>query len=178
MAGRGRTSAGIVLFRRSAGGIEILIGHPGGPFWSGRDAGHWTIPKGEADEGETEVADRDAAGSDGTVDGGRTDLLRVARREFREETGHEAPDGPALALGWIRQKSGKRVHAWALEGDLDPASARSNTFELEWPPRSARMIEVPELDRVAWVTPAEARRLLKEAQVPLVDRLEDALAER
>lgn len=159
MGGRRRTSAGIVLFRRTPSGIQILIGHPGGPFWTGRDAGHWTVPKGEADDGE--VDDRD--------------LLRVARREFREETGHDAPEGDALALGWIRQKSGKRVHAWAIEGDLDPATARSNTFDLEWPPRSGRTIQVPELDRVAWVTPADARRMLKEAQVPFVDRLEEAL---
>lgn len=99
----------------------------------------------------------------------------MARREFREETGHDAPDGPALSLGTIRQASGKVVHAWALEGDLDPGAAHSNTFELEWPPRSGRMIEVPELDRLAWVTTTEARGLLKEAQLPFVVRLEEAL---
>lgn len=176
MARRRRTSAGIVLFRRSPGGLELLVGHPGGPLWASRDAGHWTIPKGEADDGE--MSDREATAAEGAADaGGVSDgaLLNVARREFHEETGQAAPDGPALALGTIRQRSGKVVHAWAVEGDLDPTTARSNTFELEWPPRSGRMIVVPELDRVAWVTPDEARRLLKEAQVPFVDRLEDAV---
>jgi predicted NUDIX family NTP pyrophosphohydrolase len=146
-----RISAGILLYRRTAAGIELLLGHPGGPYFARKDAGAWSIPKGEVEEGE--------------------DLEAVARREFREETGWAAPDGPALALGTIRQKGGKVVHAWALEGDLDPATARSNTFTMEWPPDSGTWVAVPELDRVAWFGPAEARRRIKETQVPLIDRL-------
>ena len=151
-----RVSAGILLFRRSAsGGIEVLLGHPGGPFFATRDHGDWSIPKGEVEGGE--------------------DLEAVARREFREETGHAAPAGPAIPLGSIVQKGGKVVHAWALDGDLDPAIARSNTFTLQWPPGSGTWISAPELDRVAWFDPAEARRRVKASQIPLIDRLEAAL---
>lgn len=147
-----RVSAGLLLYRRLAdGGVEVLLGHPGGPFFAARDLGDWSIPKGEVEEGE--------------------DLEAVARREFREETGHAAPDGPAIPLGTVRQKGGKLVHAWALEGDLDPATARSNTFTMQWPPSSGTWISVPELDRVAWFAPPEARRRIKEAQIPLIDRL-------
>ncbi|HSL32258.1 MAG TPA: NUDIX domain-containing protein [Candidatus Limnocylindrales bacterium] len=150
-----RTSAGILLYRRSAGRLEVLLAHPGGPFFTRRDAGYWTIPKGEVDPGE--------------------ELLAVARREFEEETGTPAPDGSPLELGSIVQKGGKVVHAWAIEGDLDPAVAVSNTFEIEWPPGSGRRREFPEIDRVAWYEPTEARRLLKSTQVPFVDRLEAEL---
>jgi predicted NUDIX family NTP pyrophosphohydrolase len=128
-----------------------LLGHPGGPFFARKDLGDWSIPKGEAEEGE--------------------DLEAVARREFHEETGHPVPDGPAIPLGTVRQKGGKVVHAWALEGDLDPAAASSNTFTIEWPRGSGTWIAVPELDRVAWFDPPEARRRVKEAQVPFIDRL-------
>ena len=154
----GRTSAGILLWRRREGRLEVLLGHPGGPYFAGKDADHWTVLKGEVDPGE--------------------DLLEVARREFEEETGQEPPRGPAIELGDIRQKSGKRVLAWAVEGDLDPETAVSNTFEMEWPPRSGRMQEFPEIDRVEWFDPDEARRRLKAAQVPFLDRLEAALAAR
>jgi predicted NUDIX family NTP pyrophosphohydrolase len=150
-----RRSAGLLLYRRRPAGIEVLLAHPGGPLWAKRDEGAWTVPKGEFDEGEAAWA--------------------VARREFEEETGHAAPDGEALHLGDVRQKGGKVVEAWALEGDLDPAAARSNTFPLEWPPRSGRWITVPEIDRVEWFAPDEARRRIKDAQVPLVDRLLAAL---
>ena len=150
-----RTSAGILLFRPRAGQLEILLAHPGGPFFRNRDAGHWTIPKGEAD------------GDEG--------LIAVARREFEEETGHPAPDGPAIDLGQIRQKGGKVVVAWALEGDLDPAAAHSNTFLFQWPPRSGKRIEIPEIDRVEWFTPEEGRRRVKETQIPFIDRLLAAL---
>lgn len=153
----GRLSAGILLFRRRGGSPEVLLAHPGGPFWVTKDAGHWTIPKGEAEPGE--------------------ELLAVARREFAEETGHEAPGGEAIPLGEIRQKSGKRVVGWALEGDLDPAAAASNTFEMEWPPGSGRQATFPEIDRVAWLDLPEARRRLKAAQAPFLDRLAGALAE-
>lgn len=153
---RSRTSAGILLFRRS-GPLEVLLAHPGGPFFVRRDAGAWTIPKGEVDPGEA--------------------LLDVARREFAEETGHPPPGGDPIALGSIVQKGGKVVHAWALEGDLDPAAAVSNTFELEWPPASGQRESFPEIDRVAWFTTGEARLRLKATQVPLVDRLEAALGQ-
>ena len=152
-----RRSAGILLYRRTAtGGVEVLLAHPGGPVWAGRDLGAWTVPKGEWDPGED-------------------DALTVARREFEEETGHPVPPGPALDLGEIRQKGGKTVMAWAVQGDLDPATARSNTFPFQWPPRSGRWITIPEVDRVAWFSPEEARRRIKDSQVPLVDRLVSAL---
>ena len=153
-----RVSGGILLFRRPSGRLEVLLAHPGGPFWAAKDAGHWTIPKGEAEPGE--------------------ELLAVARREFAEETGHEAPGGPAIPLGDIRQKSGKLVVGWALEGDLDPATARSNTFEMEWPPGSGRLAVFPEIDRVAWFDLAEARIRLKAAQGPFLDRLAGLLRDQ
>jgi predicted NUDIX family NTP pyrophosphohydrolase len=151
-----RTSAGILLFRRGDGRLEVLLAHPGGPFFTKRDEGYWTIPKGEVDPGE--------------------ELLDVARREFEEETGQAAPGGDPIELGRIVQKGGKVVHAWAIEGDLDPAEARSNTFVMIWPPRSGQEQEFAEIDRVAWFHPEEARRRLKPTQVPFVDRLEEALA--
>ena len=155
-----KLSAGILLFRRTALGVELLLAHPGGPLWAAKDVGAWSLPKGEADEGEAEPAA----------------LLWVARREFQEETGHEAPSGAPIELGTVRLKSGKTVHAWALEGDLDPAQAESSTFELEWPPRSGRRRTYPEVDRVVWSTPAQARERLNPAQVPFVERLLAALA--
>jgi predicted NUDIX family NTP pyrophosphohydrolase len=158
-----RQSAGILLFRRVAGApaAEVLLAHPGGPFFRTRDEGHWSIPKGEPDAAED-------------------DLLAVARREFSEETGHVPPDGlgdgsPPIALGTIVQKGGKIVHAWAVEGDLDPALAESNRFEMEWPPRSGRRQSFPEIDRVEWFAPDEARRRLKPTQIPFIDRLLAAL---
>lgn len=132
-----------------------MLGHPGGPFFAGKDAGHWTVLKGEIEPGEGAFA--------------------VARREFAEETGHPAPEGPTIELGEIRQKGGKVVLAWALEGDLDPAAASSNTFELEWPPRSGQRVTFPEIDRVAWFDLTEARGRLKPAQEPFLDRLATAL---
>ena len=151
----GRTSAGVLLWRRRDGGLEVLLAHNGGPYWTKKDHGHWTIVKGEIEAGEEAEA--------------------VARREFAEETGHELPDGPLLALGEIRQKSGKLVRGFGLEGDLDPATAQSNTFDLEWPPRSGRIQAFPEIDRVEWFGLEEARRRLKGAQVPFLDRLQEAL---
>lgn len=153
-----RVSAGILLFRRSSDGLEVLLAHPGGPFFEGRDRGHWTIPKGEPDPDEP--------------------LPDAATREFTEEIGLPLPDGARLDLGSITQKGGKVVHAWAVEGDLDPDTAHSVTFEMEWPPRSGRQQSFPEIDRVAWFTPAEARRRIKDTQAPLIDRLEEALGGR
>ena len=150
-----RVSAGILLYRRRPSGIEVLLAHPGGPLFARKDEGHWTIPKGEVEPGEA--------------------LVAVARREFEEETGHPAPDGAAIELGSIVQKGGKVVHGWAIEGDLDPAAAVSNTFELAWPPGSGRRQVYPEIDRVEWLEPAEARRRIKDTQIPLIDRLEAAL---
>ena len=160
-----RHSAGILLFRHRAvlaREPEVLLGHPGGPFFARGDEGRWSIPKGEPNRADE-------------------DLLAVARREFAEEVGHPAPagqpDGSApIALGTIVQKGGKVVYAWAIEGDLDPATARSNVFELEWPPRSGRRETFPELDRVAWFAPAEARLRVKPAQIPFIDRLIAAVA--
>ena len=153
-----RVSGGIVLYRRTAGRLEVLLAHPGGPYFRDRDEGHWTIPKGEPDPEEA--------------------LIDAASREFAEEIGLPLPDGPRLALGSITQKGGKVVHAWAVEGDLDPGMAHSNVFEVEWPPRSGRTQAFPEIDRVTWFDTTEARRRIKEAQGPLVDRLEAALAVR
>ena len=158
-----RTSAGILLYRRSAAdddGFEVLLAHPGGPYFENKDLGDWTIPKGEPD-GMAEA------------------LPDVARREFAEETGQPVSACVAelrlLELGSIVQKGGKVVHAWAIEGDLDPAGAQSNEIEIEWPPRSGRRRRFPEIDRVEWFEPAEARRRIKETQVPFIDRLEAAL---
>lgn len=149
---RSRLSAGILLYRRSTdGGLEVLLAHPGGPLYTHRDHGHWSIPKGEARTGEG--------------------LEDVARREFLEETGHPVP-GALAPLGEIVQKGGKRVVAWAVEGDLDPAAASSNTFQMEWPPGSKRYLEIPEIDRVEWFDPAEARSRIKDRQIPFIDRLE------
>lgn len=147
-------SAGILLFRRTADGIEVLLGHMGGPFWQRKDAGAWSIPKGLVDDGE---ADEDAA-----------------RREFVEELGVAVPDGALVPLGEIRQ-SRKRVTVFALEGDLDPEAIVPGTFEMAWPPGSERLQEFPEVDRVAWFTPDEAREKLVRGQVALLDRLADHL---
>jgi predicted NUDIX family NTP pyrophosphohydrolase len=151
-----RLSAGILLWRRRGDGIEVLLGHPGGPFFARKDAGVWSVLKGEPDAGEA-------------------DLELLARREFEEETGHVPPEGPTIDLGEIRQSGRKVVRCWAIEGDLDPADAASNTFEMEWPPRSGRMQEFPEIDRVAWFEPAAARTKINAAQVAFLDRLEAAL---
>lgn len=151
----GRTSAGILLWHDREGRLQVLLAHQGGPFWANKDHGHWTVPKGEIEPGE--------------------DLVAVARREFAEETGHPVPDGPMIDLGQIRQKSGKLVLAWAVEGDLDPSTAFSNTYEMEWPPRSGRMQAFPEIDRVQWFHLDEARLRLKAAQVPFLERLATAL---
>lgn len=133
----------------------MLLVHPGGPFWARKDEGAWSIPKGEHDEGD--------------------DALACALREFEEETGVGLPAARALPLGAVRLKSGKRVEAWAVEGDLDATAIRSNTFEMEWPPRSGRTQAFPEVDRAEWFAPEEARRKLNPAQVDLLERLLVAL---
>ena len=154
MSERSGVSAGILLFRRRRSGLEVLLAHPGGPFWRGRDAGAWTIPKGL-------VAPDEA-------------LLDAARRELREETGL-VPEGPFLPLGSVRQKAGKTVHAWACEGDADPATVTSNTTTIEWPRGSGRRITYPEVDRCGWFALEVAREKLNPAQSELLGRLEAAL---
>lgn len=149
-----KTSAGLLLFREASGGLEVLLLHPGGPFWSRKDEGAWSIPKGEFEEGE--------------------DPLAAARREFEEETGASAP-GEALVLGALKQSGGKTVHAWAVRGDFDPALLRSNTFLLEWPPKSGRMQEFPEVDRAGWFPLDEARRKILKGQAGFLDRLQEKL---
>jgi predicted NUDIX family NTP pyrophosphohydrolase len=144
-------SAGILLYRLRPAGPEVLLVHPGGPYWARRDAGAWSIPKGEHAEGE--------------------DALECARREFEEETGSAPPAGELAALGEVRLRSGKRVSGWAAEGDLDPEAVRSNTFELEWPPRSGRRQAFPEVDRAGWFGLDDARGRMLPAQVPFLDRL-------
>lgn len=150
------SSAGLLMYRVDTRGTEVLLAHPGGPFWARKDEGAWTLPKGELAEGE--------------------DALVGARREFEEETGH-CPQGPFGELGEVRLKSGKRIQAWAFAGGFDPAQLRSNTFEVEWPPRSGRLQSFAEVDRVAWFTLQEARVKLLPAQVPFLDRLAQALRE-
>jgi predicted NUDIX family NTP pyrophosphohydrolase len=145
-------SAGILLHRRGSAGPEVLLVHPGGPYWAKRDAGAWSIPKGEYNDGE--------------------DPLACARREFAEELGSAPPDGAEpVELGEVRQKGGKVVLAWALEGDLDAATIRSNTFAMEWPPRSGAMREFAEVDRAEWFSIDAARDKILPAQAPLLDRL-------
>lgn len=146
-----KRSAGIVLFRRSAHGIEVLLGHMGGPYWARRHEGAWTIPKGEVEHGQNSLA--------------------VARREFEEELGAPVPDGELTELGEIRQVGGKTVQAWAVEGDLDAATTVSNTFEIEWPPKSGRLQRFPEIDRAAWFDLHDARSVIIQGQRPLLDRL-------
>jgi predicted NUDIX family NTP pyrophosphohydrolase len=152
-----KQSAGLLLYRWRMGTPEVFLVHPGGPFWVNKDLGAWSIPKGEHDADE--------------------DPLAVARREFAEETGI-APAGKAIALSPTRQKGGKVVRAFALEGDCDPSAIRSNTFVMEWPPRSGRQQAFPEVDRAGWFTVEEARRRLNPAQVALVDELARLLANR
>jgi predicted NUDIX family NTP pyrophosphohydrolase len=146
----------VVLYRCDAGEVEVLLVHPGGPFWARRDQGAWSIPKGEYGPGE--------------------EPLGAAWREFQEELGISPPEGEPLDLGEIKQKGGKMVCAWAVEGDLDAQAINSNTFTLEWPPRSGQFRQFPEVDRAGWFSLAEARQKLNPAQVGLLDRLVESLS--
>ncbi|HEY2712283.1 MAG TPA: NUDIX domain-containing protein [Chthoniobacterales bacterium] len=149
--GNSRVSAGLLMFRRMGEGLEFFLVHPGGPFFARKDEGAWSIPKGEAPPDE--------------------DLSVRARIEFNEEVGFE-PVGDLVSLGWIRQKGGKTVYAWAFEGELPGNfTIRSNTFELEWPPRSGKRQTFPEVDRAEWFPEALARQKINPAQLPLLDRL-------
>jgi predicted NUDIX family NTP pyrophosphohydrolase len=145
-----KISAGLLMYRRIGGELQVLLVHPGGPVWSHKDAGWWSIPKGEIDEGE--------------------DALAAARREFAEETGFAVGE-PFIELTPVQLRSGKIVHAWAFEGDCDPAALQSNTFALEWPPRSGQRREFPEVDRAGFFTVAQAKEKMSERQFPLVEEL-------
>lgn len=147
---QGQRSVGLALIRGDGPGREVLLVHPGGPFWAKKDAGAWSLPKGIPEKGEEPLA--------------------TALREFAEEVGHPAPAGPYAPLGEVSLKSGKKVIAFAARGELDPATIHSNEIDLEYPPRSGRTIRIPEVDRAVWATLERARVLLNPAQVPLVER--------
>jgi predicted NUDIX family NTP pyrophosphohydrolase len=144
-----RRSAGLLMYRRLEGETQVFLVHPGGPFWSGKDRGAWSIPKGEYEASEAP--------------------LDAAQREFREETGFE-PAGHFVSLGQVRQAGGKTVAAWAFEGDCDPDDLTSNTCQIEWPPRSGNQLEIPEIDRGEWFALARAREYIFKSQQPLLDR--------
>ncbi len=146
-----KTSAGILLYRLGHHGPEVFLVHPGGPYWQHRDAGAWSVPKGEADADE--------------------DLLEVAKREFREEAGVPLEDS-FYALGSIKQKSGKIVHVWAIKGDIDPQQVKSNTCTVEWPYKSGKHITIPEVDKGEWFTLPVARLKINTGQIPVLDKLE------
>lgn len=151
-----KRSAGIVLWRRlDSGAVEVFLGHMGGPYWARKDAGTWTIPKGEIEPGE--------------------EPLDVARREFCEEVGSPVPSGDLIDLGEVRQAGGKTVLAWAVEGDLDASTTASNTFELEWPPKSGRMQSFPEIDRAAWFDLATAAEKIVVGQRTFLERLQTGI---
>ena len=152
-----KRSAGLLLYRGQRDGPELLLVHPGGPFWARKDEGAWSIPKGLCAENE--------------------DMQAAAKREFEEETG-QAPPGELLDLGEFKQSGGKRVRAYAAEGEFDPAALKSNLFAMEWPPRSGRTQEFPEVDRAGWFSPQEARRKLVKGQVAIVDALLEQLGSR
>jgi len=149
-------SAGLLLYRGRGGTHEVFLVHPGGPYWAKKDLGAWSIPKGEFVRGE--------------------DPLDAAKREFREETGFEPPAGPFAPLGAIGQPGGKTIEAWSARGDCNPAAVRSNTFRLEWPPRSGRAQDFPEVDRAAWFDFEEAHRRILEGQREFLTALERSLA--
>ena len=153
---RKNVSAGLLLFRRSGKGLEVFLAHPGGPFWSGRDLGAWTVPKGLVEDGE--------------------DPLATAVREFEEETGIH-PEEPFLPLGSVRQKAGKLVHALAWEGETEPHQVRSNSMRAEWPRGSGRWLTFPEVDRCEWFDTRSARHKINPAQAELIDRLEAVLSD-
>ena len=145
-------SAGLLLFREVAGDLEVLLVHPGGPFWANKDDAAWSIPKGEAEEGE--------------------DLLEAAKREFTEETGAAAPAHDCVPLDPVRQPSGKIVHVWAVRGDFDVATLRSNVFTMEWPPKSGRQEQFVEVDRAAWFSVGTAKQKLIQGQRPILNQFE------
>jgi predicted NUDIX family NTP pyrophosphohydrolase len=152
-----KQSAGLLVYHRKNGTLEVFLGHPGGPFWAKKDKGVWSLPKGEFDE---------------------EDSLTAAKREFKEETGHVAPEGDCIDLGSTKLKSGKTIFGWAVEGDIDASNIQSNTFEMEWPPRSGEKQEFPEIDRAAWFTLDKALQKIHPGQLPLLERLAEQLGEK
>jgi len=152
-----KRSAGLMMYRRTKGEVEVFLIHPGGPYWAKRGKGTWAIPKGEYD--------------------GTEDPFAAARREFQEETGFVAAEGEYLELGSVTQKSGKKVVAWAFEGDCDPADLVSNRCEVEWPPRSGRRITIPEVDEGRWFSVGETREYIRKDQEELLDKLLEAMAD-
>lgn len=146
-----KQSAGLLLYKVANDTIQVLLAHPGGPFWAKKDAGAWSIPKGEFEEGE--------------------EPLEAARREFSEELGSPAPKGECVYLGAIKQPSGKIVHAWALESEFNVHHLKSNTATIEWPPRSGKQVEVPEIDKAAWISLADAQVKIVRGQIPLLEAL-------
>jgi predicted NUDIX family NTP pyrophosphohydrolase len=150
-----QVSAGLLMYRLQSGELQVLLVHPGGPFFRNKDAGAWTIPKGEVQEGE--------------------ELLATARREFAEEIG-VAAEGEFVPLTPVKQKGGKTVHCFAIAGDLDPATIVSNTFQLEWPPKSGRMMDFPEVDRAEWFTAAAAAEKINAAQAAFISELQNKLS--
>ncbi len=154
----GKQSAGVLLYRKGKDGLEVFLVHPGGPFFAKKDAGAWSIPKGEYEESE--------------------DAWQAAQREFLEETGASLPPGSRIALTPLKQKSGKTVHAWAVEHDLDPQTIHSNSFEMEWPPKSGRRQQFPEVDRAEWVPLEAARQKINPGQAAFLDELMEKLAGR
>ena len=150
-----KQSAGILVYRCRGASIEVLLGHPGGPFWAKKDAGAWSIPKGEIEAGE--------------------ELLTAAKREFAEEIGRPAPGGELIELGSFKRSGGKEIFAWAIEGDLDVSKIRSNMVQMEWPPKSGKQIEFPEIDRAAWVPFAAAPHKMHKGQDVFVERLAEKL---
>jgi predicted NUDIX family NTP pyrophosphohydrolase len=145
-----KRSAALLVYKHAPDGIQVFLVHPGGPFWAKKDLGAWSIPKGEFDDSE--------------------DGLAAARREFREETGQQV-DGDFIVLAPVKQRGGKMVHTWAIEGEVDEAAIRSNEFEMEWPPRSGRKARFPEIDQGRWFSIAEAKRRILSAQAPILDEL-------
>jgi predicted NUDIX family NTP pyrophosphohydrolase len=154
MSKAAKQSAGILMYRRIISRVEVFLVHPGGPYWAKKDRGAWTIPKGEYEADEEPLA--------------------AAQREFHEETGFVAT-GSFMELGSVRQKSGKLVVAWAVEGDFDPAELTSNTCEIEWPPRSGKRLEIPEIDRGSWFSAHDARTYIRPEQIPLLEALDSRL---
>jgi len=151
-----RVSAGLLMYRKDGGNLQVLLAHPGGPYFQNKDEGAWSIPKGEVEPGE--------------------DLLECAKREFEEEIGF-TPTGPFIALTPVKQRGGKIVHAWAFEGDCDPTAIVSNKFTMEWPPRSGQQMEFPEIDRAEFFDVSTARQKINTAQVALLDELEKVVNE-
>jgi predicted NUDIX family NTP pyrophosphohydrolase len=149
-----KLSAGLLMYRKSTGSLELFLVHPGGPFWASKDEGAWSIPKGLCEDGE--------------------DALAAAKREFQEETGF-MPNGRFVELGRFKQPGGKIVHAWSVEGDCDPSTLKSNDFSMEWPPRSGVVRQFPEVDRGAWLDPAEALRKIHKGQRAIVEQLLQSL---